>query len=224
MMTTINSFVPIKSEYFDFHISKYQVSMKAYLLFVKETHSHYPEWMQDESPYHLEKGSNDLYEEQNFEDDAPIIGISWEDAVAYCAWRSEKENKNYRLPTEAEWEYACKAGTTTLFSCDEEALNDYAWHYENALGEAHSVGSKKPNSWGLYDMHGNVWEWCQDAWSESYEEDANSSEAFTSPNESRRVLRGGSWFDSKANASSTARHKYALDFCYVDVGFRVVFS
>ena len=112
-MMTGNNFVAIKSDKFDFHISKYQVTMKEYLAFCNETKSHYPEWMQEESDYNLETGNNDLYEESNFEDDAPVIGISWEDAQAYCVWLSEKENKNYRLPTENEWQYACKADTTT---------------------------------------------------------------------------------------------------------------
>ncbi len=220
MTTTINDFVAIKSASFDFHISKYQVTMKAYLAFAKETNTHYPEWLQEDNKYNLETGSDDLYEDVNFEEDAPIVGISWEDAKAYCAWLSQKDSNTYRLPTETEWEYACKADTTSLYSCDETKVSEYAWYYENAFGEAHAVGTKKPNPWGLYDMHGNVWEWCEDTWTEVYE--PNSDKASSS--EERRVLRGGSWFDAKANASSTARHKYAFDFRYVDVGFRVVFS
>ncbi|CAA6810254.1 MAG: serine/threonine kinase [uncultured Sulfurovum sp.] len=221
MMTT--NFVPIKSDKFDFYISKYQVTMQEYLAFAKETHSHYPEWIQEDHNCNLETGSDDLYEEVNFEDDAPVVGVSWEDAQAYCVWLSQKESKNYRLPTEAEWQYACKAGTSSPYSCDEDEVARHAWYFENALGEAHTVGSKKPNPWGLYDMNGNVWEWCQDTWSESYDETA-TTEAFSNANDDRRVLRGGSWFDSKENASSTARHKYALDFCYVDVGFRVLYE
>lgn len=216
-----DNFVHIKSEDFDFYISKYQVTMKEYLDFVHATHSHYPEWMDAESPYHLEKGDNDLYEDQNFDDDAPIIGVSWEDAKAYCAWLSKKQDANYRLPSEAEWEYACRANTTTPYSCDEEELNEYGWYYANAFGEAHKVGSKKPNPFGLYDMHGNVWEWCEDAW--SYEFNPEQSPVINS-REPKRVLRGGSWFEFKENATSTARHKYDLTFRYIDVGFRVIKS
>jgi len=222
-MMTGSDFVAIKSDRFNFYIAKYQVTMKAYLAFAHETHSHYPEWMDDESSYHLEKGSNDLYEDQNFHDNAPIIGVSWENAQAYCAWLSQKETKNYRLPTEAEWEYACRANRSTPYSCEENELSEYAWYYENALGNTHQVGSKKPNPFGLYDMHGNVWEWCQDTWSENYDETLGS-EPFTNENEQRKVLRGSSWFDSKENATCSSRHKYALDFCYVDVGFRLARS
>jgi len=221
MQTYNQNFIHIQSENFDFHISKYQVTMKEYLAFVHDTSTHYPEWMDDESPCHLEKGDNDLYEDQNFEDNAPIIGISWEDAQAYCAWLSQKEGVTFRLATEAEWEYACRAETTTPYSCPEEELSDHAWYYANAFGEAHEVGSKKPNPWGLYDMHGNVWEWCQDSW--RYEFDPSIDlENCLNPREVKRVLRGGSWFEFKENATSSSRHRYELTFRYIDVGFRVV--
>jgi len=100
--------------------------------------------------------------------------VSWDDAVAYCKKLSEKEGKTYRLPTEAEWEYACRAGTETpwSFGTDENVLGDYAWYRENTFNidekYAHQVGLKKPNAFGLYDMHGNVYEWCHDYYEEDY--------------------------------------------------------
>jgi len=222
-MTT--NFVHLNNEGFDFHISKYQVTMKEYLEFSNETNSHAPEWMKKDSTYNIETGSDDLYEEVNFEDNAPIVGVSWEDAKAYCAWLSSKENKTYRLPTESEWEYACKANTTGVYSCNEEEISEHAWYFENSMGEAHTVGTKKPNPFGLCDMHGNVWEWCENAWQETYLKNTNSDETIAQKSsEKRRVLRGGSWFDLKMNSSSTSRHKYDLDFCYVDVGFRLLFK
>jgi formylglycine-generating enzyme required for sulfatase activity len=134
----------------------------------------------------------------------PATYVSWNDTVAYCKKLSEKEGKTYRLPTEAEWEYACRAGAKTTWSFGDERreLGDYAWYEENAwdIDEryAHQVGLKKPNAFGLYDMHGNVYEWCHDYFS-----------ARVGP----RVLRGGSWTKSQllgggsAKASrSAARH------------------
>ena len=100
--------------------------------------------------------------------------VSWDDAIAYCKKLSEKEGKTYRLPTEAEWEYACRAGTKTAWSFgdDEKVLGDYAWYYENADSEdekyAHQVARKKPNAFGLYDMHGNVYECCHNYYGEDY--------------------------------------------------------
>ena len=130
----------------------------------------------------------------------PVDSVSWEDAVRFCeklsALAEEKTaGHRYRLPTEAEWEYACRAGHTTRFSCGESdsSLGDYAWHRENSGLSPHAVGQKRPNAWGLYDMHGNVWEWCAD-W---YEDDADRkvlpADDPTGPaTGSDRVYRGGS--------------------------------
>ena len=126
-------------------------------------------------------------------DRRPVIKVSWEDANAYCRWLTEQTGREYRLPTEAEWEYACRAGSTGdwCFGDDEAQLKDYAWYGENSGNETHPVGEKKPNAFGLYDVHGNVWEWCQD-WYGKY-----TGEPQTNPvgpaNGDYRVLRGGSW-------------------------------
>jgi sulfatase modifying factor 1 len=131
----------------------------------------------------------------------PATCVSWNDAVAYCKKLSEKEGKTYRLPTEAEWEYACRAGTETAWSFgdDEKELGDYAWYKENAweLGEkyAHQVGLKKPNAFGLYDMHGNVSEWCHDYFSKVYYKQSPAQDPPGPASGSYRVLRGGSWND-----------------------------
>jgi len=106
-------------------------------------------------------------------DNCAATCVSWEDAVEFCRKLSEKEGGEYRLPTEAEWEYACRAETTTEYSFgdDKSLLGEYAWYDRNAFHAeekyAHTVGQKKSNPWGLYDMHGNVWEWCQD-WFDNY--------------------------------------------------------
>jgi len=90
--------------------------------------------------------------------------VSWHDSVAYCEWISKKTGQNYRLPTEAEWEYACRKDTTTKWSFgdDEKELEKYAWYDKNSEKKTHPVGELKSNPWGLYDMHGNVYEWCED--------------------------------------------------------------
>ena len=91
----------------------------------------------------------------------PVINVSWHDAVAYAEWLREQTGRPYRLLTEEEWEYICRAGTVTKFSFGEDAekLDEYAWYYENSERKTHPVKTKKPNPWGFYDMHGNVWEW-----------------------------------------------------------------
>jgi formylglycine-generating enzyme required for sulfatase activity len=158
--------------------------------------------------------------------------VSWDDAVAYCEKLSQKESKTYRLPTEAEWEYACRAGTETRwsFSNDEKDLGDYAWHKENArdIGEeyAHQVGLKKPNAFGLYDMHGNVWEWCHDYFEANYYERSPGQDPRGpqgSASDSSRVLRGGSWFYDTRYARFASRNRSdKVRYLSVDFGFRLV--
>ncbi len=99
-----------------------------------------------------------------------MVGISWDDARAYCEWLGELTGEHYRLPTEAQWEYACRAGTETRWSFGDEErdLDEHAWYSGNADGKLHPVASRRPNPWGLYDMHGNVWEWCADWYEEDY--------------------------------------------------------
>ncbi len=104
-------------------------------------------------------------------DQHPVVFVSWNNAVDFCKWLSAKEGKEYRLPTEAEWEYSCragKAGSRYGFGDDDAQLKDYAWFDQNSGGGTHPVGKKKPNAWGLYDMHGNAWEWCQDNYDPDY--------------------------------------------------------
>ena len=127
----------------------------------------------------------------------------------------------YRLPTEAAWEYACRAGTSTLYSFgdDEESLGEYAWHQGNSDRKTHPVGAKKPNYWGLHDMHGNVWEWCAD-WHGLYasEEVSDPSGPETAAN---RVIRGGSWADDAECCRSAFRSGNEPQFRDLHRGFRV---
>ncbi len=129
-------------------------------------------------------------------DDLPVERVSWKDAQRFLEKLNQKEQKGrYRLPTEAEWEYACRAGSATKYSFgnDEGRLGEYAWYDKNSGGKTHPVGQKKPNAWGLYDMHGNVWEWCSDWYDKDYYRNSPSRNPKGPTNGRYRVLRGGSW-------------------------------
>ena len=132
----------------------------------------------------------------NCGDDCPVEQVKWNTVQEFIIKLNRLEGSDkYRLPTEAEWEYACRAGSTTrfYFGDDEEKLPEYAWYGRDARGRTHPVGRKKPNAWGLYDMHGNVWEWCQD-WYGDYP-NRNIIDPKGPSSGDFRVLRGGAWYD-----------------------------
>lgn len=157
----------------------------------------------------------------------PAIYISWEDAVAFCEKLSEQEGRHYRLPTEPEWEYACRAGTTTRYSFgdDDADLSNYAWWERNSFKKqekyAHRVATKKPNPWGLYDMHGNVLEWCQD-WYLRYSLDPTNEDDIAMQRPEHRVLRGGSWLIEAHRSRSANREYYEPRHRSGYSGFRVL--
>jgi formylglycine-generating enzyme required for sulfatase activity len=155
-----------------------------------------------------------------------VSNVNWKYAVEYCKKLSEQEGKTYRLPTEAEWEYACRAGTETRWSFgnDEKDLGDYAWYDKNAYGIGerypHQVGLKKPNAFGLYDMHGNVWEWCHDYYVKDYYQQSPGKDPTGPAQGSFRVLRGGSW-DRSSRSTRSADRSIRNGFPN-NVGFRLV--
>jgi formylglycine-generating enzyme required for sulfatase activity len=149
--------------------------------------------------------------------DRPVINITWFDAAAYCNWAGK------RLPTEAEWEKACRGGTESayFFGNDASRLDDYAWYRDNAGKTTQPVKRKKPNPFGLFDMHGNVWEWCEDWYAEDYY--AGSPERNPRGPESGRfrVLRGGSWFSDADGVRAGHRRDYGIPDSHATVcGFR----
>jgi formylglycine-generating enzyme required for sulfatase activity/tRNA A-37 threonylcarbamoyl transferase component Bud32 len=159
----------------------------------------------------------------------PVEMISWEDATEFCRKLSAlpKERaaqRAYRLPTEAEWEYACRAGSDTRWSFgnDEASLKDHAWFWDNAGGMTHPVGQKKPNAWDLYDMHGSVWQWCADWFADDYYRRALSSDPTGAPRGATRVLRGGAWDYSASNCRSAFRFHHVPTVRFDCYGFRVL--
>ena len=155
----------------------------------------------------------------------PVDQVSWEDVQEFIANLNERTGENlYRLPTEAEWEYACRSGSsgTYSFGDDEKLLGEYAWFNNNSEQKTHPVGGKKPNAWGLYDMHGNVWEWCQD-WHGDYPQGSVTDPVGLSSG-SRRVFRGGSWFYGAGYCRSAIRFRCAPSYGYIILGFRLAAS
>jgi formylglycine-generating enzyme required for sulfatase activity len=206
-----------------FLIDKCEVTQKHFEQLMKKNYSHF-------------KGS-----------EHPTEQLAWGDAAKYCNARSRAEGlkpcydeqtgacdftaNGYRLPTEAEWEYACRAGSKSdfQFGNDKNKLRNYAWFAENSVGKSHPVGRKKPNRWGIYDMHGNVAEWCNDVYEKTYYAEAaeNSPRGPTEVATSKFVVRGGSWNSSASACRSAYRDSETPgqpDGCFArdDIGFRCV--
>ena len=175
----------------------------------------------------------------------PVINVSCDDIQLYLSWLSKVTGKTYRFLSEAEWEYAARAGSQTAYSFGNDAkkLGRYAWFEENSGGKTHPVGEKLPNAFGLHDMHGNVWEWTADCYNENYEWTAGrdnenydstadcdnenygsaptDGSAWTRGDCSLRVARGGSWFDYPQALRSAFRYGESAAYRYFNFGFRV---
>jgi formylglycine-generating enzyme len=194
-------------------------------------------------------GGNDFHRDPKFNwrntgheqtDSHPVVNVSWNDAVAFCQWLSTKEGRTYRLPTEAEWEYACRAGTTTRynFGDDPEGLvavgnvrdktdqEQFSWIHCLAASDGYAftapVGQFQANGFGLYDMHGNVGEWCLDWYSEEYFPQSPPENPPGPSTGSLHVVRGGGWSRRAVGCRSTSRRANAATDCVDNIGFRVV--
>lgn len=170
----------------------------------------------DDNPSYFKEGG----------DNCPVEKVSWEDAQDFIYKLNEMGASDiYRLPTEAEWEYACRAGTTTEFSFGDDPSNfgEYAWYRGNAEERTHPVAQKAANPWGLYDMHGNVVEWVEDDWHDDYKDAPDDGSAWIkNPRGSSRVLRGGAWLDPAEFCRSADRFRYDPVIRYHFFGFRLV--
>ena len=202
----------------DFYIAEYEVTVAEFRKFVAATGYQWNEGSQGEA--------ND-----------PVVYVSWNDAVAYCKALSAKTGKRYRLPTEAEWEYACRAGRRTPFNTGENLTTNQAnydgnYPYNNNPKGVYRdktvpVNSFAHNAWGLYNMHGNVYEWCSDWYDGTYYDECNAKGTVLNPQGpatgSARVRRGGSWINRAENCRSASRRYDAPDSRDCALGFRLVF-
>ncbi len=157
--------------------------------------------------------------------DKPVRDISWADATDYAKWLSKKTKQNYRLPTEAEWEYAARAGTTTTYwwgnSMQPGKANCKDCGGQTTSDSPAKVGSHDPNPFGIYDMNGNVWEWVDDCWHRNYDGAPSDGSSWDSGNCSVRVIRSGSWRNDKTYVHSASRFKYDAYIRYIQNGFRI---
>ena len=217
-----------------FYIGKYETTVGQFASFVRDTgYKTDPEergggkvlgpgkkWKQRRDanwrkPYHAQSDAH------------PVTVVSWSDAVAFCRWLSGFAGVEIRLPTEAQWEHACRAGTRTRFHYgDDEGsgrLSDYAWYVDNSGGKLHPVGRKPPSPWGLFDMHGSAGEWCLDVFDRTYYSRSSSADPEGPSKGNGRVVRGGCWLDEAKYARSANRSGVeSSNLAYASVGFRCV--
>ncbi|MBT5934591.1 formylglycine-generating enzyme family protein [Sulfurimonas sp.] len=208
----------------DFHIGKYEVTKAEFKLFIKDT-GYVTDAKKDGTCMvydmkHINKKGitwDNLPFYQG--DNEPVVCVSYNDARNYVKWLSHKTQDNYRLPTEAEWEYVGRAGTDTTWSFGNEknTYKEYAWYASNSGKQTHPIGTKKSNPWGIYDMSGNVWEWCEDSYM-TYKSTPRDATALTSSHV--KVLRGGAWMTKSTPIGS--RWAKSSNNRYYGIGFRIV--
>jgi len=190
----------------DFYIGETEITVAQFRAYCNDTETEMPE-----EPY------------WGWEDDYPIVSITWNDAIKYTTWLSKKMNRKIRLPYEAEWEYASRGGyenKKTIYSGSEN-LNDIGWFEDNSDEQAHSVATKKPNSLGLYDMTGNAYEWCMDKYDKDYYSKSPENNPKGAKIGDRYVIRGGAWWYKKFYCRISQRSHAEADYVSFVFGFRV---
>lgn len=205
-----------------FALAMTEVTVKQYLVCVTAQACNEPEWREAGNQYHYQTGSSrNSYKERNaIDEQSPITGVSWKNAVQYAAWLSAATGQSYQLPSEAQWEYACKAGQNTTY-CGSNTLADVAWTLESSGRKLHAVATRAKNSWDLRDMSGNAREWTQDCWHKDYKGAPKDASVRTGGDCNRHAGRGGSWISFTSLARSAIRYNYDSGYRYSDVGFRV---
>jgi formylglycine-generating enzyme required for sulfatase activity len=213
-----------------FYMGKYEVTVEQFRRFVESTNYVTEAEQAGNRGRTWDNGFKELsninWKRLNFpqEDNHPVGLLTWKDAKAFVAWATKATGKTIRLPTEAEWEYACRAQTTSRFNLgdDDTDLGRAGWFETNSGYRSHPVGRKAPNAWGLYDMHGNVWEWCEDRAQQDYYKQSPGTDPPGPAVGDDRLLRGGSWRDPPLNCRSARRGIIVPAPRFATHGFRLV--
>ena len=235
-----------------FLLGRTEITNAQYFAFVKATHTHQPHWIRPNGKFNVRTGTQHHYLELGAAlaaPDHPVVGVEWKDVIAFANWLSQQHgltacytesnnvyrwNRNctgFRLPTEAEWEYAARAGSQTAIAnggvnvkeCEPDPnLDAMGWYCGNSGKATHPVAQKKPNAFGLYDMHGNVWEWVWDAY-RPYTKDNATDPARNSP-QRQRVLRGGAWDSGACRCRAAVREVRRSHDHFYYLGFRLARS
>jgi len=193
----------------DFAVGKYEVTVGEFRLFVEATE-------RDMS------GTRSCWERYDLTEEHPVTCVSWQDASDYAQWMAQKTGKPYRLLSEAEWEYAARAGTTTArYWGNVDRACKFARISQCGSNGSAPVGQYRPNAVGLYDMMGNVWEWVDDCWNDSYVGAPADGSAWKTGQCEERALRGGSFYNKSSNMRSAKRNWNGTDYHYDDVGVRL---
>lgn len=217
---------PVHEVWLDgFWVGKYPVTVSQYLVFVTETRNYEPAWLEEGCKYNIHSGNDGLFKALGDSitlDSYPVVGVFQADAVAYAQWMSKKAGLYFRLPTEAEWEYAARSGGREEKYAGGEDVDAVAWYSDNSNGAAHPVGMKSPNGLGIHDMCGNVSEWCLDF----YHKEAYRKHKQYNPRNMEegacRAVRGGSWNYGARDVRCADRGLFTPEYRGCDLGFRLV--
>jgi serine/threonine-protein kinase len=206
-----------------YRIGKYEVTIKQYMKFVNDTKSHYPEWLEEGSQYHIKTGSDDYYKKFVSDENCPIVGVSWDDARAYCGWLSNKTGLNFKLPTEAQWEKAARGNDGRKYPWGDREPGETLVNFGSKIGKTTPVGSYLDGAspYKLLDMAGNVWEWCSVWYESDYYKNAPKENPPGPKSGSYRVMRGGGWGSSGGDLRCAFRFGNGPSYRGYYLGFRL---